>query len=95
MQSFDANPQLENLLMDQGVAKSLTGLERRWRDTVRAAKEAGVPLPAIGSALDYYDGYRSEVLPANLIQLLRDRFGAHGFERLGQVGEFHGSWGVT
>jgi 6-phosphogluconate dehydrogenase len=91
MRSFDVNPQLENLLIDQGIAKTLTGLERRWRDTVKAAKEASVPLPAIGSSLDYYDGYRSELLPANLIQLLRDRFGAHGFERLDRAGEFHGS----
>jgi len=92
MHSFSVNPQLENLLMDQGIAKSLVGLERRWRDTVKTAREAGVPIPAIGSSLDYYDSYRSERLPANLIQLLRDRFGAHGYERLDRPGQFHSSW---
>jgi 6-phosphogluconate dehydrogenase len=92
MRSFEFNPELENLLMDQGIAKSLASLERRWRDTIRAAKEKGVPIPAIGASLDYYDGYRSERLPANLIQLLRDRFGAHGYERLDRPGQFHAKW---
>jgi 6-phosphogluconate dehydrogenase len=92
MESFSSNPRLENLIMDQEIAKSLTGLERRWRDTVRTAREVGVPVPAIGASIDYYDGYRSERLPANLIQLLRDRFGAHGFERLDRPGQFHASW---
>jgi 6-phosphogluconate dehydrogenase len=92
MRSFKFNPQLENLLMDQGIAKSLAGLERRWRDTTRTARERGVPIPAIGASLDYYDGYRSERLPANLIQLLRDRFGAHGYERVDRPGQSHTSW---
>jgi 6-phosphogluconate dehydrogenase len=92
MQSFNFNPQLENLTMDQGIARSLTSLERRWRDTIRTAREIGVPVPAIGASLDYYDSYRSERLPANLIQLLRDRFGAHGYERLDRPGQFHASW---
>ena len=92
MRSFDANRQLENLVMDQGFAKSVAGLEKRWRDTVRTATEMGIPIPAIAASLNYYDGYRSERLPANLIQLLRDRFGAHGFERLDKGGEFHGGW---
>jgi 6-phosphogluconate dehydrogenase len=93
MQSFKRNPQLGNLMMDQGIAKSLTGLERRWRDTIRTAMETGVPIPAIEASLNYYDGYRSDRLPANLIQLLRDRFGAHGYERLDRPGQFHASWG--
>jgi 6-phosphogluconate dehydrogenase len=92
MQSFNFNPQLENLTMDQGIARSLTTLERRWRDTIRTARDTGVPVPAIGASLDYYDSYRSDRLPANLIQLLRDRFGAHGYERLDRPGQFHASW---
>jgi 6-phosphogluconate dehydrogenase len=92
MASFNANNQLENLLLDQGIVKTLTGLENRWRDTVRTGKEVGIPVPAIGASLDYYDGYRSERLPANLIQLLRDRFGAHGYERLDRPGQFHTDW---
>jgi 6-phosphogluconate dehydrogenase len=92
MHSFEDNARLENLMMDQGIAKSLSGVESRWRDTVRTAREACIPVPAIGASLDYYDGYRSERLPANLIQLLRDRFGAHGYERLDKPGQFHTSW---
>jgi 6-phosphogluconate dehydrogenase len=92
MHAFTVNPKLENLVMDQGIAKALAGVEKRWRTTVRTAKEAGVPIPAISASLDYYDGYRSERLPANLIQLLRDRFGAHGYERLDRPGQFHSDW---
>ena len=92
MHSFTVSPQLENLLMDQGIAKMLVGLESRWRDTVGTGKEIGVPIPAIDASLDYYDAYRSERLPANLIQLLRDRFGAHGYERTDKPGQFHTEW---
>jgi 6-phosphogluconate dehydrogenase len=92
MHSFHVNPELANLMMDQGIAKSLTGLESRWRDSVRTAKEMGIPIPALAASLDYYDGYRSERLPANLIQLLRDRFGAHGYERVDRPGQFHSDW---
>ena len=90
--AFEINSQLPNLMMDQAFAKLLAGLENRWRDTVRTAKETGLPAPAIGASLDYYDGYRSENLPANLIQILRDRFGAHGYERLDKPGQFHSNW---
>jgi 6-phosphogluconate dehydrogenase len=92
MHSFNINPELVNLMMDQGMAKSLVGLEGRWRDMVGTAKEIGVPIPAMAASLDYYDGYRSARLPANLIQLLRDRFGAHGYERLDRPGQFHSDW---
>jgi 6-phosphogluconate dehydrogenase len=92
MHSFSLNPELVNLMMDHQIAKSLAGLEGRWRDMVRTAKEVGVPIPAMAASLDYYDGYRSERLPANLIQLLRDRFGAHGYERLDKPGQFHSDW---
>jgi len=92
MASFTVNPELVNLILDQGIAKLLAGLEKRWRDTVRTGKEVGIPLPAIASSLDYYDAYRSERLPANLVQLLRDRFGAHGYERSDRTGQFHTHW---
>ncbi len=90
--AFEINSQLPNLMMDQAFAKLLAGLENRWRDSVRTAKEAGLPAPAIGASLDYYDGYRNERLPANLIQILRDVFGAHGYERLDKPGKFHSNW---
>jgi len=90
--AFEMNGQLPNLMMDQAFAKLLAGLENRWRDTVRTTKETGLPAPAIGASLDYYDSYRSGNLPANLIQILRDRFGAHGYERLDKSGHFHSNW---
>jgi 6-phosphogluconate dehydrogenase len=90
--AFEINGQLPNLMMDQAFAKLLADLENRWRESVKTAKDAGLPVPAIGASLDYYDGYRNERLPANLIQILRDRFGAHGYERLDKPGQFHSHW---
>jgi 6-phosphogluconate dehydrogenase len=92
MQSFKLNPNLENLMLDAGIAKTLTTLERRWRDAMKTSRETSIPTPAIGASLDYYDGYRSARLPANIIQLLRDRFGAHGYERLDKPSQFHTEW---
>ena len=90
--AFEKNVQLQNLMVDPGFAKLLKGLESGWRDTVRSAKSLGIPIPAIDASLDYYDGYRSEKLPANLIQALRDRFGAHGYGRIDKPGQYHSDW---
>ena len=90
--TFRANANLENLLLDSEFTATLVKLDKKWRDTVKAAKLAGVPIPAIDASLDYYDGYRSERLPANLIQALRDLFGAHGYERIDKSGQFHSDW---
>lgn len=90
--AFQANPDLQNLLVNPGFAETLTKLDKKWRDTVRAAKVFCVPTPAIDASLDYYDGYRSERLPASLIQALRDLFGAHGYERTDRQGQFHSDW---
>jgi 6-phosphogluconate dehydrogenase len=90
--AFKENTDLQNLMVHHTFAETLTKLDRRWRETVRVAKSVGVPTPAIGASLDYYDGYRSERLPANLIQALRDLFGAHGYERVDKPGHFHGDW---
>ena len=78
-EAFDRNPDLPNLLLD---------------DYFRAEVEAGVPLPAMASALAFYDGYRRERLPANLLQAQRDYFGAHTYERVDRPrGEFfHTDW---
>jgi 6-phosphogluconate dehydrogenase len=92
MHAFEANSQLPDLTINPEFAKLLSSLEKRWRDCVRTAKELGLPTPAISASLDYYDGYTSERLPANLIQILRDRFGAHGYERLDKPGHFHSTW---
>lgn len=90
--ALNANAELQNLMIDPEFAELLTRLEKGWRDSVKAAKNAAVPIPAINASLDYYDGYRSERLPANLIQALRDRFGAHGYERVDRPGQFHSTW---
>jgi 6-phosphogluconate dehydrogenase len=92
--AFDLNPDLENLLMDdffrEAISQSLPG----WRKAVCTAMAAGVPVPTFSSALAFYDGYRSERLPANLLQAQRDFFGAHTYERLDKPrGEFfHTNW---
>jgi 6-phosphogluconate dehydrogenase len=90
--AFRANADLQNLIIDREFGGTLMSLERKWRDAIDAGKDAAIPAPAIGASLDYYDGYRSERLPANLIQALRDRFGAHGYERTDRPGQFHANW---
>jgi len=94
-QAFKAKSGLQNLMLDSEISGVLMSLEGRWRDTVKLAKDAYVPIPAIAASLDYYDGYRSERSPANLIQALRDRFGAHGYERIDKPGEFHSDWSTS
>ncbi len=92
--AFKSNDALQNLIVDREFAEILMGLDGNWRKVVKAAKDASVPIPAISASLDYYDGYRSERLPANLIQALRDRFGAHGYERIDRPGRFHTDWPI-
>ena len=92
--AFDSNNQLENLLLDDFFTRALKDAEKGWRSAGILAVERGIPCPAIASALSYYDGYRSERLPANLLQAQRDYFGAHTYERLDKPrGEFfHTDW---
>jgi 6-phosphogluconate dehydrogenase len=93
-EAFDRDPELANLLLDAYFRAELEEAEPGWRRTVAAAVRSGVPVPAYSSALAFYDGYRSERLPANLIQAQRDYFGAHTYERVdrprGQF--FHTNW---
>ena len=63
-----------------------------WRQVVAAAVRAGLPVPALGAGLAYYDGYRSKRLPHNLLQAQRDYFGAHTYERIDRQGRFHTDW---
>ena len=63
-----------------------------WRKVVILATELGIPVPAFSTALAYYDAYRSERLPANLLQAQRDYFGAHTFQRVDRDGTFHADW---
>lgn len=92
--AYQRNPKLENLLLDEFFLQAVRGAEEGWRRTVMLGIELGIPMPALSSALAFYDGYRSERLPANLIQAQRDYFGAHQYERTDHPrGEFfHTNW---
>jgi len=93
-EAFDKNPELENLLLDEFFRKKVIAAQNGWRQVVALAVTRGIPLPAISSALAYYDGLRSERLPANLLQAQRDYFGAHMYERVDQPRNkfFHTNW---
>ena len=82
MHAFERAPDLPNLLLDADVRPWLSEAERGWRRTVSAAVAAGIPVPAMSSALAYFDGYRSARLPQNLTQAQRDFFGAHTYQRV-------------
>ena len=92
--AYDSNPQLENLALDGFFTEALKTAESGWRKAAMLAVSNGIPAPAFVSALSYYDGYRSERLPANLLQAQRDYFGAHTYERVDKPrGEFfHTDW---
>jgi len=93
-EAYDADPELENLLFAPYFKEQVQGAEAAWRKVVSKAVELGIPVPAMSSALAFYDGYRRERLPANLLQAQRDFFGAHTYERLDKSrGEFfHTNW---
>jgi 6-phosphogluconate dehydrogenase len=93
-EAFDRKPDLDNILLDPFFSKIIEEAQDSWRRVVSAAVSGGVPTPAFASALAYFDGYRSERLPANLLQAQRDYFGAHTYERLDKPkGEFfHTNW---
>ncbi|QIE28805.1 6-phosphogluconate dehydrogenase, decarboxylating (plasmid) [Caballeronia sp. SBC1] len=90
--AYKTNPDLHNLLLDPYFTDIATKYQGALRDVVVAAVKAGVPVPAFSSAVAYYDSYRSETLPANLVQAQRDFFGAHTFERVDKKGSFHADW---
>ncbi|CAH2770299.1 MAG: 6-phosphogluconate dehydrogenase, decarboxylating (EC [uncultured Caballeronia sp.] len=92
MGAYKTNPDLHNLLLDPYFTDIATKYQGALRDVVVAAVKAGVPVPAFSSAVTYYDSYRSETLPANLVQAQRDFFGAHMFERVDKKGSFHADW---
>jgi 6-phosphogluconate dehydrogenase len=93
-QAYDKEPQLENLLLDEFFRVQIQRAMPGWRATVKMAIDAGIPVPAMSSALAFFDGYCSGTLPANLIQAQRDYFGAHTYERVDKErGErFHTDW---
>ena len=93
-EAFDRDPQLFNLYLDPYFQTEVESAQLAWRRVVAKAVEIGIPLPAMSSALAFYDGYRHSSLPANLIQAQRDYFGAHTYERVDRPrGEFfHTNW---
>jgi 6-phosphogluconate dehydrogenase len=91
-QAFTANPALPNLLVDPAIAAELQRAAPGWRRVVAAAASAGIPVPALGASLAYFDSYRTARLPQNLTQAQRDAFGAHKFERVEQPGFVHVDW---
>ena len=93
-EAFDNNPQLVNLLLDPYFAAQIESAQAAWRRVVAAAIQSGIPVPAMSSALAFFDGYRRESLPANLLQAQRDYFGAHTYQRVDRPrGEyFHTNW---
>ena len=92
--AYDTNPKLLNLLLDSFFAETLNKYQQSWRTAVVHAVGMGIPTPAFSTALAFYDGYRTERLPANLLQAQRDFFGAHTYERIDKPrGEFfHTNW---
>ena len=93
-EAFDSNPGLTNLLLDPFFKEKIEKSQEGWRKVVAHAVANGIPVPSFSSALAYYDGYRTENLPANLLQAQRDYFGAHTYERTDKPrGEFfHTNW---
>ncbi|MCK9396245.1 MAG: decarboxylating NADP(+)-dependent phosphogluconate dehydrogenase [Methylobacter sp.] len=93
-QAYDANPNLENLLLADFFVRAMKQADEGWRKAVILGIELSLPTPAFSSALAYYDGYRSERLPANLLQAQRDYFGAHTYERIDRPRGrfFHTDW---
>ncbi|MGE5141138.1 MAG: NADP-dependent phosphogluconate dehydrogenase [Rudaea sp.] len=90
--AFERNPDLPNLLLEEGFAEVISLKEAGWRQAVQTAVEIGIPMPATYAGLGYFDAYRSERLPASLIQAQRDYFGAHTYRRVDRPGVFHTEW---
>ncbi|KAJ7974234.1 6-phosphogluconate dehydrogenase, decarboxylating [Quillaja saponaria] len=90
--AYDRNPELANLLVDPEFAKEIIDRQSAWRRVVCLAINSGISTPGMSSSLAYFDTYRRERLPANLVQAQRDYFGAHTYERTDVEGSFHTEW---
>ncbi|HVN55430.1 MAG TPA: NADP-dependent phosphogluconate dehydrogenase [Anaerolineaceae bacterium] len=91
-EAYQRNPDLSNLLLDEGFRQDVSQRQGALRQVVAAAVRLGIPCLGMSSALGYFDAYRTGRLPANLIQAQRDYFGAHTFKRLDKAGTFHADW---
>lgn len=96
-EAFDRDPKLYNLLLDDFFKNEVNKSQNGWRNVVIEATRQGIPVPSFSTALSFFDGYRTERLPANILQALRDFFGAHTYERVDKPrGEFfHTNWTGT
>ena len=92
MDAYERDPQLVNLMLDGTFKAAILDRLDDWRKVVQTAVALGIPVPAMNGALSYFDAYRSERLPANLIQAQRDYFGAHTYRRVDKEGVFHTQW---
>jgi 6-phosphogluconate dehydrogenase len=90
--AYDREPGLTNLLLDPYFKEIVENYQEEAREVVATAIKLGIPVPGLASALAYYDSYRSESLPANLLQAQRDYFGAHTYQRVDKEGTFHTDW---
>jgi 6-phosphogluconate dehydrogenase len=93
-EAYDKNPGLSNLLLDPYFKQKIEQAQPGWRNVISQAIVNGIPVPALATALTYFDGFRTANLPANLLQAQRDYFGAHTYERIDKPrGEFfHTNW---
>jgi 6-phosphogluconate dehydrogenase len=90
--AYKANPNLESLILDPYFKKAVAQAVSSWREVVAQSALSGIPAPAFGSSLSYYDGLRAERLPAALVQGQRDFFGAHTYKRVDLEGVYHTLW---
>jgi 6-phosphogluconate dehydrogenase len=91
-EAYDRESNLSNLLLDPYFKEIVESYQYALREVISVAVQNGVPVPGFSAALSYYDSYRTETLPANLIQAQRDYFGAHTYERVDKEGTFHTEW---
>ena len=91
-EAFDSGEKFESLLQDAYFKAAVENAQDAWREVVATAARVGIPVPAFSSSLSYYDGLRSDRLPAALIQGQRDFFGAHTYGRVDMPGTFHTLW---
>jgi 6-phosphogluconate dehydrogenase len=90
--AYGNNPQLQNLLFDEGIGRTLQDIQKDLRWLINFSINKGIPIASLMAGLSYFDAYRSAKLPTNLIQAQRDFFGAHKYERIDREGTFHTQW---
>ena len=90
--AYKKDPNLKNLLFDEWFNDEISNGIENLAYVVSSASKSGIPVPCLSSTLDYFNSYRTERLPQNLVQAMRDCFGSHTYERVDQSGNFHTEW---